>query len=371
MEGNIQDSIDSTTGIVYHKNYLLHQHSPTHPERRERLMYTMDQLEEEGIFDLPQVKLFEPEKATEEELLRVHDRDYLRELEASSKSNTGTAIDQEGETIIQEITYEQSKLAAGGTILGGEIVLDEEVDHSFVMARPGGHHAFRDHGHGFCFTNNISIAIKHMQEVNGVDKVLVWDWDAHHFDGTQSIFLDDPSVLTVSTHQNGKTLFPGTGFVGEVGSSAGEGFNVNVPIPPHTSDNGYLKVVEEIFVPVAREFDPDLMVLQAGQDNHFTDPITDLDLTARGYSAMMRTAVKTAREICDDKIVAILGGGYGIEGGLPYTNLAVIAALTGLDTSNIREPQNYERPDSDAQLKKVNRVVKKVREVQSDYWEGF
>lgn len=365
---NFNNNKEPNTGIVYHENYLLHEHSPTHPERRERLMYTMDQLKEEGIFNLPQIKTYKPKKASKKELKRVHTENYLNELKQMSKSNSGTPIDNEGETIIQEITYEQAKLAAGGAIKGGEIVMNEKVNHSFVMARPGGHHAFKDHGHGFCFTNNISIMIKHIQETHDVNKVLVWDWDAHHFDGTQSIFYKDPSVLTISTHQDGRTLFPGTGFINETGKGKGNGYNINVPIPRKTSDKGYLKIVKEIFEPLAREFDPDIMVIQAGQDNHFTDPITNLNLTARGYSKMMNIAVKTAKKICDNKIIAILGGGYGIEGGLPYTNLAVIASLAELNTENIREPNNYKKPNPKAKIDKVEKIIRKVKKTHSRTW---
>ncbi len=357
------------TGVVYHENYLLHEHSPTHVERRERLMYTMDQLEEEGVFDLPQVEVFKPSKASRGELERIHTENYLDRLERMSRGGGEKALDVEGDTIVQEITYEQSKLAAGGVIMGGRLVLDDVVDHSFVMARPGGHHAFPNRGHGFCFTNNTSIMIKHIQEEYDVDRVLVWDWDAHHFDGTQSIFYDDPSVLTISTHQSGRTLFPGTGFVREVGEGPGEGYNVNVPLPPRTSDKGYLKVVREIFLPLARMYDPEIMILEAGQDNHFTDPITNLSLTAQGYAEMMDIAVDTASELCDDKIVSVLEGGYGIEGGLPYTNLAVIARLAGLDTENIREPKNYRKPTPGKYLDRIEKIIEKVKETQSRYWD--
>lgn len=358
---------EGNTGVVYHRNYLLHEHSPTHPERRERLMYTMDQLREEGIFELPQVELYKPTKASERELLRVHTKEYIEKLKAMAKREGGTAIDREGETIMQEITYEQAKLAAGGAILGGRIVMEGKVDHSFVMARPGGHHAHPDHGHGFCFTNNVSIMIKHIQDEYNVERVPLWDWDAHHFDGTQEIFYDDPSVLGISTHQDGRTLFPGTGFPQEVGGGEGRGYTVNVPLPPGTSDAGYLKVVNEIFVPLAERFDPDVLVVQAGQDNHFTDPITRLGITAQGYAQMMNIAVETASRLCDEKIIAMLGGGYGIQGGLPYTNLAVIASLAGLDTSNIREPKNYKVPPRDRRMEQVEKVIEQVKEIHSSY----
>ncbi len=327
-------------------------------------MYTMDQLEEEGIFELPEITVYEPHKATMEDLLRVHSRDYINRLAGMGK---GLAIDREGETIAQDVTFEQARLAAGGAILGGELIVEEKIDHSFVMARPPGHHASASHGHGFCFLNSTAIMIRYLQEKHGIERVLIWDWDAHHFDGTQSIFYEDPSVLTISTHQSGKTLFPGTGFIEEVGLGEGEGYNVNVPLPPETSNEGYLKVVNEVFIPLAREFKPDMLVVEAGQDNHFTDPITMLDLTAQGYAQLMENAVDMASELCDNRLVAVLEGGYGVEGGLPYTNLAVIASLAGLDTTSIREPENYQLPDRNANLDVIEKIIGKVREVISKY----
>jgi len=355
------------TGIVYHEDYLMHEHSPTHPERRERLAYTMDQLEEEGIFDIPDIRLFSPRKAGKEELLLVHSEKYLDRLERMSRISSGTPIDRERETILQSGTYEQARLAAGGAITGGELVMEKKVDHAFVMARPGGHHAFRDRGHGFCFLNNTAVMIRYLQKKFGLRRILLWDWDAHHFDGTQSIFYEDPSVLTISIHQDGRTLFPGTGFPDEVGRGEGEGYNVNIPIPPGTSDEGYLLVIREILVPLSESYRPELMVIEAGQDNHFTDPITSLNLTAAGYAHMMNIAVDTAGKLCNDRLVAVLCGGYGIEGGLPYTNLAVIAALAGLDTSNIREPSNYDIPDRGKNIEAVREIIKTVKRIFQKY----
>jgi acetoin utilization deacetylase AcuC-like enzyme len=352
-----------TLGLVYHDDYLLHEHTPTHPERRERLTYTMDQLREEGVLSHPEVSLVEPEPADEEEMRRVHTDDYLEKLKGMSEEGRGAlSVD----THISEHTWDSALLAAGGVIEGVDRVLDGEDDASFVLSRPGGHHAFADHAHGFCFTNNTAVALRRAQEVHGVDRILLWDWDAHHFDGTQSVFYDDDSVLTMSTHQTGRTLFPGTGYTDEVGEGEGEGYNVNVPLLPKTGDDGYERVVEEVFEPIARQYDPDLLFVEAGQDNHFTDPITDLGVTAQGYVSLMDAAAETAEEVCDGRVVASLAGGYGIEGGLPYTNLAVIASLAGMETSNVREPATYEPP---ADGPSVDRAVRKVEENLGDYWE--
>ncbi|MFB6070913.1 MAG: histone deacetylase [Halanaeroarchaeum sp.] len=352
-----------TLGLVYDEEYLLHEHTPTHPERKERLQYTMDQLTEEGLLDDPAVDVIEPSPATPAQLERVHTDEYLERLRSMSASGSGMlSVD----THISAHTWEVAQLAAGGVATGLDAVVGGEYDSAFVMARPGGHHAFADDGHGFCYLNNTVVGIRHLQATTDVDRVLIWDWDAHHGDGTQSLLYDDPSVLVMSTHQDGRTLFPGTGDVQDVGEGAGEGYNVNVPLPPKTGDAGYERVVEEIFEPVAEQYDPDIVFIEAGQDNHFTDPITDLGVTAQGYASLMEHAVDAADRLADGDVVASLAGGYGIEGGLPYTNLAVIASLLGYDTSAIREPARYEAPSYEPD---VDDVIRRVESAQSEYWD--
>ena len=356
---------EMSMALVYHEDYLLHEHTPTHPERRERLQYTMDQLREEGLLNDPAVAITEPTEATDEQIRRVHNKEYVQKLQSMSERGSGMLS---RDTHVGTHTWETAKLAAGGVVTGLESVMSGDHDSAFVMARPGGHHAFRYRGHGFCYLNNTAIGLKHIREVFDLDRILIWDWDAHHGDGTESIFYDDPEVLVMSTHQSGRTLFPGTGDVEDVGEGDGEGYNINVPLPPQTGDDEYARVVDEIFWPIARQYDPDLVFIEAGQDNHFTDPITDLGVTAQGYVTLMESAVEAAETLTNGDIVASLAGGYGIEGGLPYTNLAVIASLLGYDTGSIREPAIYEPPSYKPD---VDDVIEYVKRVQSEYWDVF
>lgn len=355
---------DTKLGFVYHENYLLHEHSPTHPERRERLMYTLDQLEEEGLLDMDCLDVIEPEPATEEDMAMVHESSYLQRLQNMSQKGRGSLS---MDTHVSEHLWEQALLAAGGVMRAGELVAEEDYLRTYLMSRPGGHHAFSDRGHGFCFTNNTAVALRHLQRTyDDVDDILVWDWDAHHCDGTQSIFYEDPNVLVLSTHQDGRTLFPGTGMVDEVGEGEGEGYNVNVPLPPRTGDASYLTVVEEIFEPIARQFEPDFFFIEAGQDNHYTDPITNLGVTAAGYTKLVEKAVDMAREITDGAFMASQAGGYGIESGLPYTNTGVIAAMAELDTSYVREPGQRTPPEETGD---VRGVIDRVKRTHSSYWD--
>ncbi len=356
------------TGIVYHKKYLEHEQSPTHPERKERLAYTMDQLMEEGIFEDPRIKLLEPFEASIDDVLEVHTREYVEFLKRESKK--GGFIDWD--TNIPVGVFEIALLSAGGAIRAAKAVLEKEVKNCFAMIRPPGHHAKPYIGAGFCYLNNMAIMVKWLKK-KGIRKILILDWDAHHGDGTQEIFYDDSSVLFISTHQ--MPLYPGTGFPYECGSGDGEGFTINVPLPPGTSDDGYMMVIEEIIRPVAEEFKPEFIAVSAGQDNHFTDPITGLALTARGYAELMSEAVRLSEKYCEGRLVAVLEGGYSVESALPYTNLGIIAAMAGMDISCIREPMNY-LPElgyrkKEAALYKLKDNIEDVKRVHSKYWKCF
>ncbi|MBO8181019.1 MAG: histone deacetylase [Archaeoglobus sp.] len=356
------------TGIVFHEEYLKHEQSPTHPERRERLAYTMDQLREEGIFESERIVLLEPFKASLDDVLEVHTEEYVRFLEKESKK--GGIIDFD--TNIPVGVFDRALLAAGGAIRAAQAVLNKECDNAFAMIRPPGHHAKPYIGAGFCYLNNMAIMVKWLLK-QGFERIAILDWDAHHGDGTQEIFYNDDRVLFISTHQ--MPLYPGTGYPEECGVGRGEGYTVNIPLPPGTGDEGYMMVIDEIIEPVVNEFEPQFIAVSAGQDNHFTDPITSLALTARGYAEMMQRAVEMSEKHCDGRLVAVLEGGYSVEGALPYTNLGIIAAMAGFDLSAIREPENY-LPEllwrkRDSALVKLRHNIEDVKRVHSKYWKCF
>lgn len=356
------------TGIVFHEEYLKHEQSPTHPERRERLAYTMDQLREEGIFDSEDVIILEPFKASINDILEVHTKEYIDFLRVESER--GGIIDWD--TNIPVGLFDRALLAAGGAIRSAQAVVSGECNNAFAMIRPPGHHAKPHIGAGFCYLNNMAIMVKWLLK-NGVERIAILDWDAHHGDGTQEIFYGDDRVLFISTHQ--MPLYPGTGYPEECGSGRGEGYTVNIPLPPGTGDEGYIMVIDEIIEPIIDEFNPQFIAVSAGQDNHFTDPITSLALTAKGYAEMMRRAVKMAEKHCNGRLVAVLEGGYSVEGALPYTNLGIIAAMAGLDISHIRESESYLtellRRKRDSALVKLRSNIDEVKRIHSKYWKCF
>lgn len=354
-----------TCGIVYDPSYLAHEQSSFHPERRERLSYSLDQLEEEGIFDLPQIKLFLPKPATRDDVLLVHTPEYLKFLEDASIN--GGIIDSD--TYIPRNLIHDALLAAGGAITGADAVLNQEVTNSFVLARPPGHHAGRSHGAGFCYLNNVAIMVRHLQR-RGLRRIMILDWDAHHGNGTEEIFYDDPSVLFCSVHQY--PFYPGSGRFEDIGIGDGKGYNVNLPIPAGSSDRVYKYLLEEMIIPLADEYMPDAIAISAGQDNHFTDPLTGLALTARGYAELMKEMCILADSICHGRIIAVLEGGYSMEGGLPYTNLGLIAAMAGLDLSAIREPEIYQNllkeSISEDAFPQVVKMISELKKKLAAHW---
>jgi acetoin utilization deacetylase AcuC-like enzyme len=357
-----------TTGIVYHRAYLLHEQSPTHPERRERLAYTLDQLEEEGIWDLPEIIRLDPYPAPEEAVLATHIPEYISFLKEASRK--GGFIDFD--TSVPPGLWESALLAAGGAMRAADAVIDHEAGNAFALVRPPGHHARMGTGAGFCYLNNMAIMVRHLQR-RGIRRVIILDWDAHHGDGTQQVFYADDSVLFCSIHQS--PFYPGSGMIEETGTGAGVGYTVNMPVPAGTGDDAYRFLFGEIIAPLAREFSPEFIAVSAGQDNHFTDPLTGLALTARGYADLMAAVNQLAGELCAGRLAAVLEGGYSVEGGLPYTNLGVIAAMAGLDLSGIREPLALQeqriRAEDPSSMKRVEEMARSLKSTLAPYWQAF
>ncbi|OHD66232.1 MAG: histone deacetylase [Spirochaetes bacterium RBG_13_51_14] len=306
--------------------------SPTHPEREERLLYTQDQLREEGVFDIEGLVEFKPDIATEEDVMRTH----------------FCFPDVAG------VTTESHMISAGGAIKAARIVMDGQADKAFALVRPPGHHAMKSvHGNrGFCNINNEAIMIEYIRDTYGLKKIAVVDTDCHHGDGTQDIYWNDPDVLYISIHQDGRTLYPGSGHVDELGGPAAIGKTINIPLPPETSDEGILYAIDEMVLPILADFGPELIVNSAGQDNHYTDPITNMSFSAQGYA------------ILNEKLnpdIAVLEGGYSIQGALPYVNLGIILAMAGIDYSHVREP-DYNR-DALRQDARITSYIKKLKDV--------
>ena len=283
--------------------------SPTHPEREERLLYTQDQVFEEGVLDIEGIYEFKPDMVTVQDVQRVH----FCVPDAPS------------------VMTESHFISAGGAKTIAKAVMDKKIDRGFALVRPPGHHAMRVvHGaRGFCNVNNEAIMIEYIRKAYSVHRVAIVDTDCHHGDGTQDIYWHDPDTLFISIHQDGRTLYPGTGFPNDMGGPTAIGTTINYPLPPETSEEGFLYAIRNVVLPVLDEFKPDMVINSAGQDNHYSDPITNMNFSAQGYAALTELLAPD---------IAVLEGGYSIEGALPYVNLGIILAMAGLDYGKVKEP---------------------------------
>ncbi|NLO22591.1 MAG: histone deacetylase [Syntrophomonadaceae bacterium] len=283
--------------------------SPTHPEREERLLYTRDQIFEEGIMDLPQIREYKPGLASLKDIARVHF--CVPNVEA-------------------QIT-EAHLVSAGSALVMADAVMNGEVKNGFAIIRPPGHHAMTvAHGNrGFCNINNEAIMVEYLRQKHGTKRIAIVDTDVHHGDGTQEIFYHDPEVLFISFHQDGRTLYPGSGFMEEAGGPLAYGTTINIPLLPRTTDTGIHYVLDHLVMPILEEFKPDIIINSAGQDNHYSDPLANMAFSAQGYARLNETLAPD---------IAVLEGGYSVESALPYINMGIIMAMAGIDYSNLKEP---------------------------------
>jgi acetoin utilization deacetylase AcuC-like enzyme len=265
-------------------------------------------------------------EATEEEILRVHTPAYVERIKRESAAGGGDG----GELApFGAGGYGICALSAGGVIETVEAVWNGDVDNAYSLNRPPGHHAERDEGRGFCVFANIAIAVEHMRAVHGLERIAIVDWDVHHGNGTEHAFYDDPGVLTISLHQDG--LFPaGSGLVEHTGEGAGEGFCVNVPLPPGTGDGGYNAAVERVVAPAIEAFRPQIIIIASGLDASMMDPLAMMMVTSEGYREMTDQMVALAERVCDGKLVAIHEGGYS-SAYVPFCGAAVIEGLLKID----------------------------------------
>ena len=281
-----------------------HVTPPGHPERIDRaavLQSVAADLRATGA------EVVEPRRATDDELLRVHDADYLTLLREAA----GRAVALDPDTFTSPETYEVARLAAGAAAAAVDHVLEAgRGARALVLARPPGHHAERAKAMGFCLFNSAAVAAAHAR-ARGLARVAVVDYDVHHGNGTQAAFYNDPSVLFVSSHQF--PYYPGTGAAGEIGTGAGRGFTVNLPLQAGGTDADYERVFAEVALPVLRQFAPELIVISAGFDAHADDPLGGMRLSAGQFVRLTEGIVRVADASSDGRVVALVEGGYDLK----------------------------------------------------------
>ncbi|GHO64547.1 histone deacetylase [Ktedonobacter sp. SOSP1-52] len=269
--------------------------------------------------------------ATREELTAFHTPAYIEGIRAFSQGGPdhGPWGKVDEETKLSPGSFEAALYAAGGALNAVQAVMDGTVRNCYGLLRPPCHHATSNKALGFCVFNNTALAAHYARNVFGLKRILIVDWDAHHGNGTQEAFYDDPGVLFLSMHQ--QNWFPkDSGTLEQVGSGVGVGYTVNIPLPPGTGDRGYRELFEQLVVPIGRQFQPELILVTAGQDASWLDPLTTLMMSMDGFRAISQSLVDLAEEVCGGRLVMLQAGGYS-SAYVPYCTAAALEPLLGVD----------------------------------------
>lgn len=292
-------------GLVYDPIYLEHD-TGNHPENSQRLVAMISHLEETGTKE--KLALLVPRPASIEELEMVHAPEYISQVKSKAEKGGGRL---DPDTVISAKSYEVALYAAGGVLTAVEVVMGGEVNSAFALVRPPGHHAVRTRAMGFCIFNNVAVAAKFALNEFNLSRILIADFDVHHGNATQDAFYDDPEVLYFSTHQY--PYYPGTGGINETGMGKGEGTTVNFPMNAGWGDEEYIRAFREVLVPVAKRFQPQLILVSVGFDPHWADSLAMMQVSITGFARMVKVLKGLASDLCQGRLVLTLEGGYNLE----------------------------------------------------------
>ncbi|HOP85219.1 MAG TPA: histone deacetylase [Syntrophorhabdaceae bacterium] len=341
------------TGIVREDIYMEHVMDYYHPESPERLKHIYSMLEEIGPENIERIPARD---ATHEEIAYVHDVSYIESISATK----GKSVRLDPDTSTSPKSYEAALKAVGGLLRLIDAVMEGKVDNGFALIRPPGHHAERNRAMGFCLFNNIAIGARYLEKKYNIKRIIIVDFDLHHGNGTQHSFYRDATVLYFSTHQY--PYYPGTGWIEETGEGEGRGYTVNVPFSYGMDDDDYMHAFKEVLVPITDMYKPEFILVSAGFDAHYKDPLGGMKVTEKGYAMMTRIMLDLAKKHCNGRIIYALEGGYGLE-GLKNSVKAVIQELRGINA--------FDEYKQDAPSNEAVKIVERLKKTLSPYWGVF
>ena len=336
----------SATGLVFDERFLGHDTGvqttvmmregsfSLAPEPHPSSLFITQRIKQflDGSGLTARMQLIASRAAHEDELTVYHTREYIAGIRAMSEGvgpMKGPWGEAELDTPLSHASFEAALYAAGGAMNAVSAVMDGEVRNAYALLRPPGHHAMKNRAMGFCIFANAVIAADHARKVYGLERVMIVDWDVHHGNGTQDAFYQDSNVLFVSLHQH--NWYPQlSGELEQVGSGSGTGYTVNIPLPAGTGDRGYRAAFEQIVLPIGLQYRPQLIIISAGQDASWLDPLAQMMMTMAGFRQLSEDMVKLADEVCAGRLVMLQEGGYSAA-YVPYCTVAAVEPLLGVD----------------------------------------
>ncbi len=340
-----------TTAYVTHPRYVEHT-LREHPEHAGRIRAAWRRIDEDGL--IPHLALIEARPATREQVLAVHTPEHFDLIERTATLPGTARLD--ADTYVNPASFGVALLAAGGACAAVDAVLAGKADNALALVRPPGHHATAERAMGFCLFNNIAIAARHAQQAHGLKRVAIIDYDVHHGNGTNEIFYADPSVLFISLHQY--PLYPMSGLADETGSGDGAGYSVNLPLPAGCGNAAYARALAEIVIPAVERFQPELLLVSAGFDAHWMDPLAHMQLSLAGFNHLNNELNGLAAARCQGRIVFCMEGGYNLDAlGFGWRNIARQLAGHAPDDPLGPAPEAHE-PDVGAVISQARSLLR-------------
>lgn len=358
------------TALVFNPEIKKYSFGKGHPFTSERFEIFLNFLKEKVSNFNDYFEEILPKAATEDDLKLFHSQEYI---EAIKKASKGIILPDIFQYITSDNTdpstgylptgiEEASRMAVGSSQTAAKLVFEERFKKAISLGG-GLHHAKRNFGEGFCIYNDVVISAKKLLEW-GLKRILILDTDAHAGNGTAEAFWQDGRVLFIDIHQDPKTLYPGTGFIEEVGSGKGEGFIVNIPLPPGSSDMSFQYCFDQLIFPLADEFKPQIIIRNGGSDPHFSDILTNLGLTLDGFKMIGKNVKILSEKFCQGKEIDLIASGYNMK-VLPFAWLSLISGLSGL---GINLPEKSTMPRN-TKLKETKEIIRELKNILKKYWK--
>ncbi len=362
------------TAILYHNELASYNFGEGHPLGGDRFKDFFNFFNSRFSTQKNQFKIIQPPPATDEMLRSVHSKEYIKAIQSASEGVVLSDIHRyvSGDNLnpltgcVPQGVEKGARIIVGISLKAGELVAEGKFNKAIGIGG-GMHHAKPDFGEGFCFYNDVAITVLNLKQKYNLRRILVLDTDAHAGNGTMEIFYEDPEVLFIDIHQDPRTLYPGTGFIHEVGSGKGEGFTVNLPLLPGAGNQAYQYLFQEVIFPLVREFRPELTIRYGGSDPHYLDELTNLGLTLKGFRMIGRQVNGIARELTGGRSIDLLLSGYNLT-VLPSIWSALISGLLDLDI-DLSDLEEKSPPPEDSRLRETKDMAKQLKRYLKKYWQ--